>query len=1288
MSIEMLCPTCKHPTGGSLLCKNCGAALDLTPVGAETVVMQGAKDISVTEPSETTELLDHLATDHKDRYSTGDSIAEGGMGKVLTAYEKNIRREVAMKVVIRSGQAYDDRVRLARFIEEAQVTGQLEHPNVVPVHELGIDEDGQVFYTMKMIHGVDLERVLSAIRDGDELATRLYPLSKLINIFLKACDAVAFAHSRGVIHRDLKPANIMIGDYGEVLVMDWGVAKIVGQENTELKRDWVAKKVKTVRGDTDVVKTLDGYIIGTPAFMSPEQAEGKHDAMTHVSDIYSLGAILYNILTLRFPIQTDNLTELLSKLGAGKIPPPQSWNTSDDGTILHHCPRNRVPDSLAAVAMKALSLSPKDRYQTVNEMQEDLIAWQQGYATEAEQASVLRQLRLLVVRHKTESMLTVAAMCILMVTVGWFVMRLKQSRDKEQTQRVRAEQLLDDVNREKEKVVAAQQNALNEKDIAERNARQAEQNAAEAKRNAAEAKRNAEEAKRNAEKAKRNAEEAERMARKAEENRKIAEQNRTVAERNRLEAEENARKAERNADEAKQNAKAAEHNAVVAEQNEYVANVALASDQILRSGRPRSGLEILEACPTELRGFEWHFLRKRVLNEALSQPVSAWYREPGLLDEQIRIDEDSVQVLAELPGKRGSAFHYYRRDGEHWREFRAKLSEKITLSRAKPTGDIDLFGAKGGRWTFSPETGTVEKRPRAGQASTPICTECNVGIDHFVSGFVPALSESATLRDLGSNEVLYSTKQRTAYVGLLPHKIILANTLASSAEIQVEVVNCRGELQYKFHEDVPKLGQVLSYHLAPSLDRRMLLIANSGGQLFFLDSQTGKLKRKVTTPFVPFLGLGRHFVALGPAIKKVFFSDNNSGSILYDSQAERVIARYPFAVNVYCSSSDLFAVAEGSRIHIIRWDSGKLWRTISAHERPVAAMQFLPGRRLRSASSGLIVTAGLDDPQQYLWDVHFNYEGHVVGRDDRAIINPLLPGFIHRTRSWLPVTKDLRYFVRKKNDPQSGWLILEMWDGDKFIDSVAAPRSWHRESTSPEEPFPANLVTAVMTGSGRYLLCELLMETKLHIFDRQKRNWSVFEQHYPSRWHFTRWTTSNDHVPTTDGLQPLTKTEAPVLNGLVSDKYIVRILANGNFEVRDLNKLNAIHFQVPSNNVSPDVTGRFAWDETERIGVFAIGHSKVALYDLKAGQHLRTFTGSPGAIVGVGLWPDGSRIMIVDNKNGLYFLDSQSGKELFRASLVAHSGKPLKAIRFIVSPNRRNLLVITPNRGQYLLKAE
>jgi serine/threonine protein kinase len=204
---------------------------------------------------------------------------------VLQARESATRRTVAMKVMLQP----DNTRETVRFIEEAQVTAQLEHPNIVPVHDLGIDSVGQPFYTMKLVAGITLKKVLELLsRDLPETAAK-YSLGSLLTIFQKVCDAVAFAHSRGVIHRDLKPANIMLGKFGEVLVMDWGLAKILGRKGAIATDDATTiDHLKGARSDEEEgFATMAGSVMGTPHYMSPEQARGEIDRLDARSDIFA-----------------------------------------------------------------------------------------------------------------------------------------------------------------------------------------------------------------------------------------------------------------------------------------------------------------------------------------------------------------------------------------------------------------------------------------------------------------------------------------------------------------------------------------------------------------------------------------------------------------------------------------------------------------------------------------------------------------------------------------------------------------------------------------------------------------------------------------------------------------------------------------------------------------------------------------------------------------------------------------------------------------------------------------
>ncbi len=264
------------------------------------------------------------------KYEIGGLIAQGGMGAILDAHEATTQRTVAMKVML----AHMSEGDVLRFIEEAQITSQLEHPNIVPVHELGVDEHDQVFYTMKLVQGVTLRLVLEKLRAGDAATVAAYPLRRLLIVLMRVCDAMAFAHSRGVIHRDLKPDNVMIGDFGEVLVMDWGLAKVLGGTRTVAAAASASESgvrrfaslsgsVRSVREGEDTEFTMAGSIVGTPHYMSPEQARGESETLEEGSDIWALGAILRHILTLEKPVVGETVDEVIENVRAGRLTPPK-----------------------------------------------------------------------------------------------------------------------------------------------------------------------------------------------------------------------------------------------------------------------------------------------------------------------------------------------------------------------------------------------------------------------------------------------------------------------------------------------------------------------------------------------------------------------------------------------------------------------------------------------------------------------------------------------------------------------------------------------------------------------------------------------------------------------------------------------------------------------------------------------------------------------------------------------------------------------------------------------------
>ncbi len=355
-----------------------------------------------------------------DNYRLGAEIARGGMGSILEAEDAKLKRTVAVKVMLFDAHA-DESVR-QRFVREAEVLALLAHPNIVPIHDIVWDDGMPLFYTMKRVNGRTLQAILHGLRKEDVAARRDYTLDRLLLVFRKVCDAVAFAHSKGIIHRDLKPENIMIGEFGEVLVMDWGLAKRVGNAECGVRSEETAATVpehsalRTPHSAFDA--TLQGSVMGTPQYMSPEQAMGQIDQLDERSDIFSLGGILYAILTLRPPVEGATLDEVLRKVTGAQITAPSALHSGSGtkgqtkkGDVLEaklikplpHIAGGRVPAALSSVVMKALRLDKAQRYQSVAEFSADVEKYQAGFATSAEDAGAWKQLTLLIRRHKAAS---------------------------------------------------------------------------------------------------------------------------------------------------------------------------------------------------------------------------------------------------------------------------------------------------------------------------------------------------------------------------------------------------------------------------------------------------------------------------------------------------------------------------------------------------------------------------------------------------------------------------------------------------------------------------------------------------------------------------------------------------------------------------------------------------------------------------------------------------------------------------------------------------------------------
>ncbi len=273
-------------------------------------------------------------------------IAKGGMATIHKVFDRNIRRHVALKRVdAELGASTPDANQL--LVEEAQITGQLDHPNIVPIYDLGIAADSHPQFTMKLVQGETLTRLIRASGPPGRASPPF--LRKILEVFLKVCDAVSFAHSRGVIHRDLKPDNVMIGSHGQVYVMDWGCALLIGAPASDEAP--VTTKAAASR------RAVSGTVLGTAAYMAPEQAKGGIEMIDARTDVYSLGAILYHVLTQKPPHRGKTYVESVLLAQIGDVTPPHKLLPNVD-----------LPEGLAAIAMKAMSPLPGDRYRSVAEL--------------------------------------------------------------------------------------------------------------------------------------------------------------------------------------------------------------------------------------------------------------------------------------------------------------------------------------------------------------------------------------------------------------------------------------------------------------------------------------------------------------------------------------------------------------------------------------------------------------------------------------------------------------------------------------------------------------------------------------------------------------------------------------------------------------------------------------------------------------------------------------------------------------------------------------------------------
>jgi serine/threonine protein kinase len=359
------------------------------------------------------------------RYTPHKKLNQGGMKAIWEVDDHRTARKVAMALIQDSKIASEEDID--SFLYEARLTANLQHPNIIPIYDIAIDENGNPYFTMKALKGKTLGEILKEMKAGNESVRRNFTRTRMLNIFLKVCNAIDYAHSKGVIHLDLKPSNVIVGDFGDVHVLDWGLSTLM-THLSEYEGEPVAwhsiDDVSLEDGQT-LTRYLESsaksrerrnVVGGTPGYMSPEQAHGVPRDIDFRTDVYMLGALLYEILTLECPIQGGTVKDVLQKTVRGNVPPP-----------VKRSPELKIPPALSAIAMKAMSTAPDERYGSVSALIRDIQQYQDGFATSAENPTFITHAALLVKRHKMAVSLIAVSLAIIVAILARSFASIKQS---------------------------------------------------------------------------------------------------------------------------------------------------------------------------------------------------------------------------------------------------------------------------------------------------------------------------------------------------------------------------------------------------------------------------------------------------------------------------------------------------------------------------------------------------------------------------------------------------------------------------------------------------------------------------------------------------------------------------------------------------------------------------------------------------------------------------------------------------------------------------------------------
>ncbi len=373
-----------------------------------------------SEPTDSAvvELVGNLTRSDPTRYERRSFVGEGGMGVVHDVWDPVLRRSLARKE-LRSAQTVDGELSpgqlraLRRFVEEAQVTAQLDHPGVVPVHELGLDAQGRVYFTMKLVRGEELRAVFRKVVSGEDD----WNLTRAIGVLQRVCETVAFAHERGVVHRDLKPANVMVGRFGETYVMDWGLAILRGRVPESSKT-----RVETVLSDSDAanaLRTREGTVVGTLLYLSPEQARGVQAQVGPHSDVYAVGAMLYELLAGHPPYGAPDASRepevVLQRILDG---PPEPIDSRDR------------PPELVAICEKAMAYDARERFASMGQLAEELRAYLENRVVKVYQTGALAEFRKWVTRNRGTAASLLGLLLVFVSGVGLLGWKEQQRADE------------------------------------------------------------------------------------------------------------------------------------------------------------------------------------------------------------------------------------------------------------------------------------------------------------------------------------------------------------------------------------------------------------------------------------------------------------------------------------------------------------------------------------------------------------------------------------------------------------------------------------------------------------------------------------------------------------------------------------------------------------------------------------------------------------------------------------------------------------------------------------------